>query len=151
MSQEFIMKVVGTLILSIIINIVIEIFKHWKKRRKERERLQNTSVTSARPFDIDSENQMESSIPPLPIRQTQLNSQANRQSPSDIIQSQQGAGGYNSPPALPQRQTIIEKNPENFPRCPIHKCCNRRGEEQKIFWDNNIRMWRCYHGHNFFS
>ena len=59
--------------------------------------------------------------------------------------------GRNGTPALPNRPRTTRRNPLDFPRCPIHRCCNRRGEPQKIFWDESNHSWRCYQGHSFFS
>lgn len=55
------------------------------------------------------------------------------------------------PPELPRRSGVRRMEPDSFPRCPIHRCSNRPGEFQKIFWDVERNMWRCYKNHYFLS
>lgn len=146
-SEEFIVEFVVIFVLSIIANVIIDRFRNWNKKRKERRRLENTPIEDPRPFRISGSSTI---APPLPVRNTQSSERtpqtSNTSSPAQVV-----ASGAGTPPALPHRQTRVNTNIEDYPRCPIHKCCNRRGESQKIFYDNGRRMWRCYRGHNFSS
>lgn len=139
MSEELVIELVLITVFSVITNLIIDRFKNWKQKRK----LENTPIEDTQPFHISGNNTM---VPPLPVRNTQPVQSSNVSSQTHNV-----AGGSSTPPALPHRQTRNTINVEDFPRCPIHKCCNRRGEEQKIFYDSNRKMWRCYHGHSFSS
>lgn len=147
MSKELIIQIVVIFVLSIIANVIIDRFRNWNKKRRERRRLENMSIEVPRSF---RSNGSSGSVPPLPVRNTQTIEStpqpSNTSSPAHVV-----ASGSEVPPALPHRQTQNNINIEDYPRCPIHKCCNRRGEVQKIFYDSNRRMWRCYRGHSFSS
>lgn len=142
MSEVLVVELVLVVFFSVVTNIIIDGLKIWNKKRKERS-LENTLIEDSHPFHISENSTM---VPPLPVRITQP-----VQSPNTLSQTNTLAGGGAIPPALPYRQVRNNMSIEDFPRCPIHKCCNRRGEEQKIFYDSNRKMWKCYHGHNFSS
>ncbi len=139
MSEELVIELVLITIFSVITNLIIDRVKNWKQKRK----LENTPIEDTHPFPISGNN---TTVPPLPVRNTHPVQSSNVSSQTHNI-----AGGHSIPPALPHRQMRNNMNIEDFPRCPIHKCCNRRGEEQKIFYDSSRKMWRCYHGHSFSS
>lgn len=142
MSRELFIELIVIIILSVITNIVIDRFRNWKNNRRT-SGSENTPVGDSRSFRIRRNDTMN---PPLPVRDTQTPRLSDT-----FSQMHNGAGGGVTPPALPHRQTHGSINIEDFPRCPIHKCCNRIGEAQKIFYDSNRKMWRCYHGHSFSS
>lgn len=142
MSEELIIELVLVTIFSVVTHILIDRFKIWNQKRRERS-LENTPIEDTHPFPISGSG---TTVPPLPVRNNQSVQFSNISSQTHNV-----AGGGATPPALPHRKTRNNMNIEDFPRCPIHKCCNRRGEEQKIFYDSNRKMWRCYHGHSFSS
>ena len=36
-----------------------------------------------------------------------------------------------------------------FPKCPVCRMRNRRGEPQRVFWDPGARCYLCAGGHRF--
>lgn len=133
MSEEFILELILFFVLSVISNFIVDKFMNWIRKRRERRRLQNPPIDDNRPFHVNTGIATGNAVPPLPVRQSQSDSLPNQQPSSSSAQLQVVTGGHNSPPVLPQRRINIDRRPEDFPRCPIHKCCNRRGQEQKIF------------------
>lgn len=123
-------------------NSLIKKNKNWWKRRKELSHLGNPFVENPQISHSDVRTGIYSPVPPLPVRPVQ-------QTLSHHLR--QSTGGHISPPSIPISRTRVEDNLENYPKCPIHKCCNRKGQEQKIFWDSYREMWLCYRGHTFFS
>lgn len=51
--------------------------------------------------------------------------------------------------ALPQMNRRREMSIYDFPCCPIHRCRNRKNDEQMIFWNPETSNYRCFYGHNF--
>lgn len=127
MSSLSVTEYIGIIILSIIINMLIDKFKEWRRWRRERPNsfYNNTASTGRLTHQIP--------VNPRPTAR-----------PGNT-------GGRRTPPQLPVRPQLAERNTCGFPKCPIHKCRNREGQSQKIFWNSQRNMWRCYHGHYFSS
>lgn len=117
---------IGIVILAIIINIFIDKFKEWRRRRGE---YRNSTYSST-----SSTGRATYQVPVMPRTGT----------------SRGNTGRWRNPPQLPVRLQA-GRDTYSYPKCPIHKCHNREGEVQKIFWNPERNMWRCYRGHYFSS
>ena len=133
MKEQYIVEIVIIIITCIIANILIDRIKSWwrNRRRSGRHSSQNEA------FPVNSNNS--SNTPPLPVRNASSSNTTNE------------TRGHSGPPSLPQVRNNFHSNIYDFPKCPIHKCCNRRNHDQKIFWNTSRRMWECYAGHFFNS
>lgn len=129
---------------------IIEI-RSWWRRRKERREMENARSDDLQLFRAGHETQFSAIAPPLPVRPRHSGGQETQRNTGTVSPPRQNTRGQAVPPSLPNRGRAAAMNPEYFPKCPIHKCCNRRGENQKIFWNEQRNMWSCYHGHYFMS
>lgn len=139
MEGGIVSYIVIGVVVSIIVNFVLDQVKILIQIiRHRRSRIETADTLLAQLFQINT-------VPPeFPDRQEYI--QRNRQ------EHMQTAHRRNrQPPDLPRRPGVRRMEPDSFPRCPIHRCCNRPGEPQKIFWDAGRKMWKCYKNHYFSS
>lgn len=58
--------------------------------------------------------------------------------------------GKGAPPPLPARPLMkADLKVYGFPKCPVCRMRNRRGEPQRVFWDPGARCYLCAGGHRF--
>lgn len=149
MNEEYIVGIAGVLILSVIVNVLFNRLVAWVKKRRELRRTANTPIVDSRQFGSDSSNiaSIRPNIPDLPVRPQQ-----NTSSLSIENMTQRSQIGITQNVGMPVICSPgIPSDPIDFPMCPIHRCCNRRGKAQTISWDCERKMWKCCKNHYFNS
>lgn len=119
---------------SILTNIIVNTIR---EKRRHRQR------TSESRIEENSESFLPPPLPsPLPrvVEPEVL--------PSSVLENSSGMEG-GTPPPMPRRMRPVVRSIYDYPKCYIHKCKNRPGEQQVVFWDTVQHQYRCHKGHYF--
>lgn len=146
MWKEYIIDIIILILLLKLIKVMISKLKTFIKERRELRRLESSRNVASTGVSGNA------TVPPLPVRPTRTNNQLVSQRQRTIpMPSQSQNIVRQAAPSMQNGKLVFKIKKEDFPKCPIHKCCNRKGQSQKIFWDQQKKMWNCYHGHSFLS
>lgn len=131
-------KVITYIILFLVAVITIIVIKKIKKYNAENN---NSSSYINRNNGTNTVRKI-STPPPLPVQRPRT---IPLPSMNTTRTSVQVGVTQSSQPQIVRR--MIDVN--SFPKCPIHKCRNRPGEVQMIFWDPTNEKYMCHRGHYF--
>lgn len=146
MMQNIILCVLISTLVSIIVDLIADVV------RARRITANQSNVTRLTPISV---NRSSASLPPRPQvvpRSTYPPALPTGTGSASVAQRSSIRPAERAMPrSLPSQAGVGQGNPNGFPRCPIHRCCNRPHEPQMIFWDSGRAMWRCHRGHYFQS
>lgn len=136
MDESMVQYILVGFAISIIVNFVMDQLKRLYHLWRDRE----TEADLQDHFLMERRTPRPTPPPPIPGQHSRNGS----------TPFQGTRRGRVTPPPMPA-PVNTRMQPGDFPRCPIHRCCNRPGTPQKIFWDGERHMWRCYKNHYFQS
>lgn len=147
--MEEVIRLVIDIIIVIAVYKTAKYIKNENKRRKEVEEEQLREIQYEReangqvtePYSrVGSHRMMR---PPLPSQ----SSDVGNGDTLPVTESTLGTQRRQGPKRLPTTRT--RTSIYDYPRCYIHRCYNRPGEKQVIFWNREKEMYQCHRGHYF--
>ena len=142
-SQDIFLLIMGIIISSLVNYIVVKIVNNKRDERARREfessvfpDSEGVDLRRALSYEPADEETRGATPPPLP------------QSEALPVRSSSREIGA---PGLPEQIDDSLLGIESYPRCPVHRCGNKAGQPQMVFYDPARRMYRCHRGHYFFA